>query len=375
METGEVQVAMPPLELSIQFKCRLPCRFEQVIISFCLLLCLVSAHAQGFRENPAFDSFRGPVPIRDSRPYNLLFLQFTPESTDVTALHRSRYDLQLDIINNTLIPNSHGQTMVVEDNEYQRLRFDWRYGIGRQTELAVMSSLEWRNAGIMDGIIKAYHHLLGLQANADDVPGGRDKYGLFHSRLQVFDSTGTPIINQGNAFGLGETTLTIKRSLFPSTRHGGLDLRIGLKIPTGNPTLLLGSGNVDAGFSIDGRYILGREIAIYGNLGYVGLGYANRVPGARANTLETLAAIEYRPNHRDSFVIQVDGNGQYVKTGNPFADRSNVTATFGYKRVLDRHLIGSLSFSEAGHIENFQTPSIGNIGPEFTLSTGLRWNP
>jgi hypothetical protein len=343
-------------------------------ITALVALLITHAQAQGFRENPAYATFRGPIPIRDARPYNLLFLQFIPESADILRQRSDRYDLQLDIINNTLIPNPALGAQVVEDNEYQRLRLAWRRGLDSQTELGMFASLEWRNGGVLDGIIRAYHHLLGLPANSDDVPLGRDHYPLYESKLQVIDtSTGRAIVNQGNAFGLGETMVTLKRRLISANRRSALAMRFGLKLPTGNPTLLLGSGNIDAGLTLDGRYSLGRELILYANLGYVVMGHASRLPGARPNTVETLVALEYRPNNRDSFVAQVDGNGQFVRTGNTFADRSNVTATFGYQRVLDRHVLGFLSFSEGGHIHNFTLPGLSNIGPEFTLSVGMTW--
>src|SRR5215472_4830513 len=78
------------------------------------------AGAQGFADNPAYHTFRGPIPIRDARPYNLLFLQFVPETADTVPAHSDRYDLQLDLINNLLIPNPNLGATVVEDNEYQR---------------------------------------------------------------------------------------------------------------------------------------------------------------------------------------------------------------------------------------------------------------
>jgi hypothetical protein len=338
-----------------------------------MALLMANAQAQDFRQNPAYATFRGPIPIRDARPYNLLFLQFIPETADTLPRHTDRYGLQLDVINNTLIPDPALGAQVVEDNEYQRLRLSWRRGLDNRTELGVFASLEWRNGGVLDGIIKAYHHLLGLPANAEDVPLGRDHFPLYESKLELNDSTGKEIVNQGNAFGLGETMVTLKRRLTPANRRSALAARFGLKLPTGNPTLLLGSGNIDEGLSLDGRYSLGRDIIVYANLGYVIMGHASHLPGARPNTVETLVALEYRPNNRDSFVAQVDGNGVFVRTGNTFADRSNVTATFGYQRVLDRHLLGFLSFSEGGHIHNFTLPSLSNIGPEFTLSTGVTW--
>jgi len=315
---------------------------------------------------------RGPIPIRDSRPFNLLFLQFVPESADTLRSRANRYDLQFDIANNTLIPNPGGGTAVVEDNEYQRLRFAWRHGLDSRTELAAFTSLEWRDGGILDGIIKAYHHLLGIAANSDDVPLGRDHFPLYQSKLEIVDTAnGHALVDQGNAIGLGETMVTLKRRLTAGAGRGAIAVRIAVKAPTGNPTLLLGSGRFDAGATIDGRYNLGRDVTLYGNLGYALLGRAGRVPSSRPNTVETLAALEYHPNHRDDYVLQVDGNGDYVLTGNSFADRSNVTLTFGYRRVIDRKTIAHISISESGHLFEFNAPSIANIGPEFTLSTGV----
>ena len=344
-----------------------------LMLAGCVLL--PAAHAQGVADNPAYDPPRGPIPIRDARPYNLLFLQFTPESGDVLAPRTNRFDLQLDLINNQLIPDPRLGATVVEDNEYQRLKLTWRRGLGKRTELGFFVPVEWRDGGILDGIISAYHHLVGLQDNGPDVPLGSDHYPEYQSRLQIIDANGKTLVNQGNAFGLGETTITLKHGLLPQTKRSALAVRLGVKLPTGNPTLVLGSGSVDVGASLDGRYNVGRDFSLYGNLGYVMLGPAVTVPGSRPNTVETLAGIEYHPNHRDSFVLQIDGNGTYVVTGNSFADGSNVTATFGYERVLDRHHVGFLSFSEGGHIHNYTLPSFSNISPGFTFSLGMTWMP
>jgi len=355
---------------------RARCNWLIVVLAISALLSSshLSALAQGYRENPAYSDFRGPIPIRDAGPFNLLFLQFVPESARTQPAHASRYDYQLDFINNTLIPSRTFGAQVIEDNEYQRLRAAWRYGIDARTEVGVFVPLEWRNGGVLDGIIKAYHHLVGLRADALDVPLGRDHYPLFESKLEVDDkATGRPIVSQGNGFGLGEAMVTIKRRLTALKGRGAAAVRIGMKLPTGNPALLLGSGSFDEGVSLDAQYRVGREVTFYGNLGYVLLGHTSVAPGSRPNTVETLIAVEYRPNHRDSFIAQVDGNGQYVRTGNTFADRSNVSATFGYQRVLDRHLLGLISFSEGGHIHSFTLPALSNIAPEFTLTFGLSW--
>lgn len=324
---------------------------------------------------------RGPLAIRDARPYNLLFLQFMPETSDVLPARANMYGLQLDVINNLLIPVKsfvNGQTgaSVREDNEYQRLMLSWRRGLGHGLELAVYAPLEWRNGGFLDSILSGYHRLTGLPGNGIDNPIGRDGIPQFQSALQIVDATGQTRLSQGNAFGLGETNVTLKRSLLPQSGRASLAARLGVKVPTGNPTLLLGSGAFDVGLSLDGRYSLGRSIVVYANVGGALLGQADRhvrIAGARPNVVQTLAALEYRPNSRDSFVLQLDGNSRVVRTGNRIADDWQATATFGYQRVLDRHHLLLLSFSENGDIHNYSLPAFSNIGPDITFSAGVKW--
>ena len=205
---------------------------------------------------------------------------------------------------------------------------------------------------------------------------GRDFYRKYQSVLQIVDAGGQTRVNQGSAFGLGETNVTLKRSLIAQTGRSSLAARLGVKIPTGNPTLLLGSGAFDAGLSLDGRYTLGRNISVYANVGGALLGQADRhvrAADAQPSAVQTLAALEYRANRRDSFVLQLDGSSRVVVTGNRLADGWQATATFGYQRVLDAHHLLLLSFSENGDIHNYSLPAFSNIGPDITFSAGVKW--
>ncbi len=329
--------------------------------------------AQENAPNPDTAENHGPIPIRNRRPYSLLFLQFTPESGDILARRSERFRLQLDVANNLLRPSPSKGATVVEDNEVQRLEFAWKRGLGHGVEIGAATALLWRNGGFLDGLLSGYHSLIGLQGNGPDNPAGRDAYAKYHSILLLTDSAGNPLVRQGNAFGLGETTLTARSRLLPANRRSALALRLNVKLPTGNPTLLLGSGSVDAGLSLDLRYSLGRDFNLYANAGGILMGRAVRVPGAASSMAQGLLGLEYHPNRRDSFVLQVDGNSLAVRTGNRFADRVGTTATFGYQRVLDSHRILTLSFSENGDIHNYTLPYFSNIGPDFTISASIEW--
>ena len=225
----------------------------------------------------------------------------------------------------------------------------------------------------MDPLLSAYHAPVRAAGNGPDNPAGRDAYPQYRSLLLLRDAQGNTLVNQGNAFGLGETTLTVKRSLIPAQRRSALALRFALKLPTGNPTLLLGSGSVDAGISLDLRYSIGRDIVLYANAGGVAMGRRCVCRARSRACCRALPASNTIRTHRDSFVLQVDGSSLAVRTGNSFADRVGTTATFGYKRRLDRSHILTLSFSENGDIHNYTLPYFSDIGPDFTVYR-QRWN-
>src|SRR5262249_34938038 len=141
--------------------------------------------------------------------------------------------------------------------------------------------LLWRNGGFLDAPLSAWHRFWGLPGNAQDDPLGRDHSPQFRSLLRVVRANGKVVIDQGNGFGLGDASLTLKRGLIRATLRSALAARLGLKLPTGNPTLLLGSGNLDFGLSLDARYNVGRDILLYLNLGGVLMGHASHAPGAQ----------------------------------------------------------------------------------------------
>lgn len=318
-------------------------------------------------------SGRGPIQLRNMRPYNLLFLQFMPESGDVLASGAGSLSFQWDAANNMLIPSPNQGATVVEDNEYERFLFSWRKGLGRQLELGVFVPILWRNGGFMDGLLSGWHSLWGFPGRGDDDVLGRDAYPKYRSILRVVDSSGNTRIDQGNAFGPGDVSVTLKSSLIRTTPRAALAARLGLKLPTGNPTVLLGSGNADVGLSLDARYSVGRDVILYLNAGGILMGKASHAPGAQSRMTEGMIGVEYRPNRRDSFHLQVDANSMALRTGNRFADQADVTATFGYKRVLDSCHILFAAFSENGDIHNYTLPGFSNVGPDFTTSIGIEW--
>ena len=328
-------------------------------------LVATSAHAQD--PTPAW---RGPLPVENLRPYQSIFLHLSPESPTTLARGQRRYGLQLDMANNLLIPNTGANgARVEEDFEVQRLRFSYHRGLKGGLEAGVTLPLVARNSGVLDGPIELYHRLLGLGGDGRDNPQGRDDISRGRSVLFFRDAQGNGL-DAGSAFGIGDVSLSLKKPL--TQGRFATAARIALKLPTASSHKVLGSGGVDFGGGINARYVVTRRLALYGTAGALAFGNADVVPNARRSGLQGTLGLEYR-GRRGSFVAQTDAATRNVRTGNSFADRTPIVVSVGYKRPVGKNRLFWVSFSENGDYHNFHAPFFGNIGPDFTLSTGFEW--
>ncbi len=328
----------------------------------CLLLAAASAARADLANGP-----RGPIAIRNQRPYQTLVLQFLPEAPDLLSRGSRAFRMQFDVSNNLLNPPPSGGATVFEDAEQQRLSAWWRVRSG-MGEWSVNVPLIWRNGGFLDEVIHSWHRLFMLGD-----PGGRSGIDDYDSRLLIRDPAGAVLLDARSAFGLGDVQVGWKQPLGSPSPRSAFAARAAVKLPTGSARDLLGSGAADAGLNADGRYNVGRDIVIYAGIGGIVAGRATRVPNSKSKLYQAYGAVEYNPNSRDSYVLQIDTGDVIVRTGSAMADRSPVTVTFGYKRRMKRDLFLTAAFSENGDYHTYDYPILGNIGPDFTATLALEW--
>ena len=327
---------------------------------FTLLILPAIAHAQS--------AWNGPLPAENSRPLNQIFLHLPPANPDVLIKNHSALGVQLDIANDLLIPAATAGGSVEEDFETQRLMLGYRRGLGRDFEARLDAQLIARNGGILDGFIQNYHDLFGLQGNGDDNPVGRGNRAQNRSVFAFSDANGRGV-NQTNAFGWGDTTLSLSRQL--SRGQFASAARIGVKLPTGSGNKILGSGGFDGGVAVDARTQFARNWALFGSAGAYFYGGAD-VPNAKNNGLSGGLGFERRVGKGQSVIAQIDAQSRAVTTGNAFADRTPVIASVGYKRQWNSGALWAF-FSENGDYTNYNAPFFGNIAPDLTFRFGYEF--
>ena len=320
------------------------------------------------RAQNAPSPWNGPLPAENARPLQQIFLHLSPRNPDVLARNRSGLSLQLEDANDLLVPAPDAGGAVEEDFETQRLLASYRRGLGRGLEARIDAQIIARNGGALDAPIDFYHRLLGIQADGQDQPQGRFNIPRNRSRLFFQNANGTGI-DEGSAFGLGDTTLSLTRQI--SGGKLASSAQIAVKLPTGSGQKVLGSGGFDEGVSVDARFNFARNWALFGNAGAYAYGGAD-VPDAKEHGLSGGLGLERRVGKGQSILAQINADSRAVTTGNAFADRTPVIASVGYKRQWASGALWAF-FSENGDYHNYSAPFFGNIAPDLTLRFGYEF--
>ena len=288
----------------------------------------------------------GPIETRNGRAPNLAFLRLDPRGGLLAPGERT-LGMNLLIANNL---RADGGTY--EDQETSRLGFTARWGVARG-EWAVEVPFLSREGGFLDPLIEAYHELIGIHNFRSEVPDGRVR--------ETIQGSGT----FGSAIGLGDVSGVYSRALGPQAF-----LSAAVKLPTGNAGGLLGSGNADFALSLYDRWRLARHLELYGQLGGVAQGHADRLDHNRTLVDQESLAFVYGPNHRDKYTFQWQSEPSALLVGDRVFDGPHRSLSVGYTRRLSAKDALQMYFTEDGDFLNFRVPELVNVAPDFTIGVG-----
>jgi hypothetical protein len=322
-------------------------------------------------QDLALKQFRGPADLRNQRPYQLLFLAFSPETATSLAKGREAVGYQLDIANDLLIPARRGGPTVREDTETQRLAFKLARGMGGGNEFTVSAPIIARNGGGLDLLIQNYHHLVGWDKPSEDVTIGRNHVPMYQSEVILKRADGSTIVNAGPTCGVGDVTATIKHQLIASPWRSA-SVRAGVKLPTGSSGTLIGSGGTDSGIDLDANLILAHRLAFYTNQSYVWMGPDSHLANtSRRHLNRSMYALEYYTDKHTSWILQNESSEAAVHTGNAFADGTQSTLSLIIKHANNELTTWTYAFTENGDLVSYNAPGVANIAPDVTISIGL----
>lgn len=296
-------------------------------------------------------SLEQPIETRNHRAVALPFLRLPPGNR-LLAKGRSELGLSLSSSNDL---RRFGP--LSEDEETERLALSGRWGIQRGLtvwgELALLS----RGGGVLDPFIDAWHRKV-LQVRVplrENTPYGRSGVALDGA------------YRFGSASGIGDIMI----GLSGKAPWRGLTWSAAIKLPTGNPSRLLGSGAADMGLSLYRSFKLGRSFLLHTQVGAVFQGKATRLPMSRAWVDQEALSLVWLSNSKDAWVLQWQSEAAPIRTGVTPADRTHRILSLGYRRALGTGRTVEIFFTEDGDLFSGKLPQIANVGPDITL--GVRF--
>lgn len=280
----------------------------------------------------------------------------TPSGTISTSITQ-------DIANN-FAASTAGSESIFLDGESWRWVMSARYGFGKNFEAGMEIPLIVQGGGIWDAFIVDWHKTFGLpQGGRDTAPKDRILYSYTKEGVQKLN------MNRSGT-GIGDITLTGGMKLYDQQKNDYRDfiaIRTSLKLPTGDSSMLMGSGSTDFSLYLCGSMTNFTEwgsIALYGSLGGLALTKGD-VLGSQQNNLAGFGTlgIGWGPAEWISFKIQINGNTPlyYGSSLNELSNGSLMLVSGGALKLPGNYFL-DISVSEDVAV---------NTAPDVALHFGL----
>lgn len=250
------------------------------------------------------------TPFRTVNQSPLVQIFGIPSETTASIIQSGKISASItqDIANNFAAHTAPGESISL-DGESWRWVLSARYGFGERFEAGVELPVIVQGGGIWDGFITDWHKTFGLpQGGRDTAPKDRIRYTYTKNGVRKLDM-------HRSGTGIGDITLTGGMQLYDlrqDASHDTLALRTSLKLPTGDSSMLMGSGSTDFSLYLCGSMTNFTEwgsLGVYGSIG----GMAMTSGDVLSNQQNNLAGfgtigVGWGPAEWISFKLQINGN-------------------------------------------------------------------
>ncbi|MBT8107139.1 MAG: DUF3187 family protein [Gammaproteobacteria bacterium] len=209
-----------------------------------VFVCLSSAAAE-----QVLDAY----PLRSHNPFLQVFGLPAFQTPELVAAGRTEFGFNLDIVNDMEEADRGGEVLTI-DSESTIVNLSLRRGFGERYEFGIDIPYISHDSGFLDSVIYNFHDVVGLSNSTRDGPEDQFRF-YFERQGQVYVDESAPLS------GVGDVQLSAAMAFDKVT------LRAGLKLPTGDPDKLTGSGATDVSL---GAYAAGRTLFLAKELGYTG---------------------------------------------------------------------------------------------------------
>ncbi|MBA4291626.1 hypothetical protein C0431_01515 [bacterium] len=315
-----------------------------------VILTVTTACAAGAVPHSRIDSEKSQpekiLPIQNTRSVNQAYLRPLPLGP-LLRPGQNQTSWLLGIENEFRV----NQT-IREDGESWRLRYLYRHA-SEQGEWLISIPLIHRGGGLLDSFIDLWHqNVVNHSApNREITPYGRNRY-ILHDGSRPSPGTNLGDLTTGYRFRLPASP------------------QISIKLPTGNPGQLLGSGGTDLAFSCEQTWSIAPRYDFTAQASLIYQSPSSGWTATRPWIATYNLALAYRITEHQSWILQLTSETPAVQNDEPFLDQPNRIISLGLSQSTKA---GTWTFwiSEDGDIGWFNLNRGVTTGADFAI--GIRF--
>jgi hypothetical protein len=295
-------------------------------------------------------SWRRPLASRNQIPLSLLFIYLTPDRSGIVPRGQIDFDLSFDYSNIILAAEEESEAIRL-DLEYLRTLLSLKRGFGGGLDLGIEIPFYVYYGGFLDPFVDDFHETLGFP----NFLRGQTPYGLVDYQYR----RGDRVVFRGDSSfsAVGDVTFSGKKILVSQNRYG-LALRGAVKLPTGSPENLSGSGSTDFGVGAAFDRI-GDRFGFYVNASYHFLGSTETL--TTQDYFSLMAGADWRIKPRITALLQADYSRPTIEGELPFFDRSPSQLALGLRYRHSDTFVYEWRFVE----------DLSTFSPDFTIAFQL----
>ena len=276
----------------------------------CFLCCSYPAIA----DDQHLDSF----PLRSHNPFIQIYGLPAFQTAALASPGGFVVGVSVDITNDADDSQSDADQLII-DGETTTIALSVRRRVHERLELGIDVPYVRHSGGTLDGFIKDWHRMLGLSNARRDGPNDQ----LRHSYI----SDGETLVGlDSSVSGIGDLQLSA------AIPFGNFTVRAAVKLPTGDPEQLTGSGATDASLGVYGSRVYTyreRDLGLSGFVGALALGDGDVLPEFQRSFVPFGgAALRWQATARFGLAAQLSMQGSYFDTH--FDDIGGNTIQLGF---------------------------------------------
>ncbi len=326
-----------------------------VLLVISLLVCpLVAGADQGGAAG---------FPLRNQNPFLQIFGLPPIQSATLAADGIVNYDLSFDLANHADAGDNEVEDFIIDGESYF-LTLSYRRGVTDRLELGFDLPLVAHADGFMDNFVEGWHDTFGMSNTKRTGPSNQLRFFYANAGTTQYDLSSPSV-------GIGDIQLTAAMPLRKASDVDGLSVavRSSLKLPTGDPDELRGSGAIDFSVGIyasDSRTLWQRRLDLSGFAGALLLGDGEVLSSIQRSAVPYGGiAATWHMTENLGITTQLYAQGKYFDSDlEELGGNSVQLAVGGDYRLPKRGLSLSLALVE---------DVFANATTDFALHFSLRW--